>query len=496
MDDFYTVRDAKFYEFCSAMALQAKETPERTINAEVGYGGARMMDVRWLGRSSINKLVDCLFHLDSKKKAKLNMTGASAGNMVMASLAIILPMRYICCGLNNKKREERFLVNSANFRKNVGFEIPDQCACEAVRRIFDFFLELTALTEHPSWYEYSNNVREAYYPDDDEDRVVHIYAGEKFGRGKKLRGSPENRPKPPHYISQFTVKALFDGSETVESLLAFSEEAASGFSNLYIDAPVRYAISMYRAYAGIQGKVAISYIISRYLISECSYKAVGSSDIPDFDGLLDILSIKIGSKKLDSNEFVFDDILHYRPLTRIIHITRDVDNYAAQENYLSDMEAMNSMVDILINSVDVRDIVFPILSEIIWNRKHKRLRLKTSSIDLTRDVKVWTWDGKIPSFDDYDRLLLEEGIITQATVDIMSNTEGHLPNFTEITEEGANYIFELSPVSKHLFEIDKVNGLFEASLPALNAFQIKAAHIRNGHKIATFIQGTPFVALP
>lgn len=454
MEDFYTVRDAKFYEFCNAMALQAKENPERTINAEVGYGGTRLMDVRWLGRSSIDKLVDCLFHLDSKRIVKLNMTGASAGNVVMASLAIILPMRYLCCGLNNKKREKRFLVNPVNFKNSVGFEIPDKCACEAVRRIFDFFLELTAFTEHPSWYD--NDAEE-----DDEDRIT--------GRGKKLRGLPEN--KPSHKISQFAVKALFEGSETVESLLAFSEEAASGFSNLYIYAPVRYVVSMYRAIAGIQGKVAISYIISRYLISECSYRAMGSSDIPDPDVLSDILSIKIGSKKLDCDEYVFDDILHYRPLTRIVHTARNVDAYAAYEKYLDDMEAINSMVDILINSVDVRDIVFPILSEIIWKRKHKRLHFKTSSIDLTRDIKMWTWDGKIPSLDDYDSLLLEERIIPQTTVDIMSNTKGRLPNFTQITEEGANYIFELSPVSKHLFEIDNVNGLFEASLPALNSSQ-------------------------
>lgn len=484
MEDFYTVRDAKFYEFCSAMALQAKETPERTINAEVGYGGARLMDVRWLGRSSIDKLVDCLFQLDSKKKAKLNMTGASAGNVVMASLAIILPMRYICCGLNNNKREERFLLNPANFKKNVGFELPDKCTCEAVRRIFDFFLELTALTEHPFWYEYSND---ASGETDDLDGG--------YEERKKWRCSPEI--KQPHGISQLTVKALFDGSETVESLLAISEEAASAFSNLYIYAPVRYAYSMYRAITGIQGKVAISYIISRYLISECSYRATGSSDIPDPDGLQDILSIKIGSKNLDSNEYVFDDILDYRPLTRIVHTTQNIDDYAVHERYLDDMEATNSLVDILINSVDVRDIVFPMLSEIIWKRKHKRLRLKTSSTDLHRDIKTWTWDGKVPSLDDYDDLFLEEGTTPQITVDIMSNTNGHLPNFTDITEQGANYIFELSPVSKHLFEIDKVNGLFEASLPALNAFQIKAAHIRNdSHKLATFIQDTPFVALP
>nr|BDT63221.1 MAG: wsv269-like protein [Hemigrapsus takanoi nimavirus]GBG35344.1 wsv269-like protein [Hemigrapsus takanoi nimavirus] len=73
-------------------------------------------------------------------------------------------------------------------------------------------------------------------------------------------------------------------------------------------------------------------------------------------------------------------------------------------------------------------------------------------------------------------------MLSHNTVDIMSNTKGHLSSFTEATGGDANYIFEISPLGKHLFYTARVNSLFEAR------------YRRGGGKIATLKNGTPFIS--
>lgn len=474
--DRYTIRDVSFYDMCKAMKVQALDMPRHNINVECGYGGVRLLDCRWLGPVVFEELVDCVKILEREDGGSLNIVGSSAGNIITASLAILLPLRRLCCGFyNNTDRRRRFQVDQGAFIAATNLRIPpeDLCACDTVRRIYDFLFEITALSEHPSWCDYTEG-----------EANVEGASGTK--REKNIKKVSKTRSIPIKKLSYQTISNIFSGKQTVESTLSFSDEVASAFTNMYLSEPVRYATVMYRVIDDLQGKMNLAYILSRHLLTRCSTLQRPSEEIDPNSAAP--LSINIGSKDIQSDRFVFTDIVNLKPLSRLVPGLT-----LRPSDYKKDAEAMNEMLRTLISGVDMREIFFPILSEFIWKRKNKLLDLREDA-DPETVLRGWKWDGKVPSYDRHDDRLMKRTVLPQDTVDIMSNTKGHLPNFTEAMGGGANYIFEISPLGKHLFSTDSVNGLFQACTPGLNVFQIKAVHSRQGHKIATLINGTPFVS--
>ncbi|KAK3884964.1 hypothetical protein Pcinc_010807 [Petrolisthes cinctipes] len=263
---------------------------------------------------------------------------------------------------------------------------------------------------------------------------------------------------------------------------------------MYLNEPLRYATVVYRIVDDLQGKMNLAYLLSRHLVTRCSNRrdpyAAAAPPPPGTSGY----SIRLGSKNIDSNQFVFTDITDLRPLTRFMYkSSAAADSEASLLLFEGDAEAINDITNKLMLSVDVREIIFPVLSEVLWKRKNKLLNVRGDADSYTRSLS-WEWDGKVPSFNRYDDQLLRRAVIQQNIVNIMSNTKGRLPNYAEAVGRGSNYIFELSPLGKHLFSADEVNGLFEACTPGLNVYQIKKAHSQEGDKIATVIHGTPFIA--
>ena len=463
--DRYTLRDASFFNMCRAMKIQALDMPGYKINVECGYGGARLLDSRWLGPVVFDELADCINIMERGDGGSLNVVGASAGNVISASLAILLPLRHLCCGFDNTDRRRRFRVDRKAFFDATNLHIPpeDLCACDTVRRIYDFLFEITALSEHPSLY---------------------------YGTDEK--GAPETKMVSKTRSTSFeklsckTISNIFSGKQTVESILSSADNVASAFNNMYVNEPIRYLAVMYRVVDDLQGKMNLAYILSRHLLTRCTTLRLPSEEIgPNSTASL---SIVISSKDIQSNRFVFTDITHLKPLSRLVPGPK-----LAPSDYKNDAEAMNELLRTLISGVDVREILFPYASEILWKRKNVLLSLREDA-DIETVLHGWRWDGKVPSFDRHDVRLIKRTVFLQNTVDIMSNTKSHLPNFTETIGGGANYIFEISPLGKHLFSTDSVNGLFEACTPGLNIFQIGAAHPRRGNRIATLINGTPFVS--
>lgn len=400
--DNYTLRDASFYLMYKAMKVQAQDLPERNINVEFGYGGARLLDCRWLGPIVFDELIDCIRNLDG---GSLTVIGLSAGNIIAASLAILLPLRHLCCGFDNRHRKRQFQVNRDVFEKATNLRIPsgDLCACDTVRRIYDFLFETTALFEHPSY-------------------------------------------TPSHE----TILNMFSGEETVES--ALGSNVASTYTNMYINEPFRYAAVMYRVMDDLQGKMNLAYILSRFLLTRCAF--LGQTFFSTMPPTSSLLTINISSKDIQTNQFVFTDIANLRPLSRLVPGRPRV--------YKNDAEVMNQLLQTLMFSVDVREILMPVLSDFIWKRKYEMLSLREDA-DPETILHQWNWDGTVPSYNRHDTRLMKRAILLQDTVDIMSNTKGHLPNFSN---GGANYIFEISPLGKHLFSTDCVNGLFRACTPA------------------------------
>lgn len=441
------MRDVKFYLFAEAVAKRAKwirnnisGTTSASINVEFGYGGARLMDVRWTGFKSISKLCECLHYCGDN--LKLRVVGSSAGNIIAYSLATVLAMKGKCCGYNVKNPQRRGTnINRRLFYEASGLSIPANinCACECVRIIADLLLEIVAVQVHPAWH--------------DEDT-----RGEEYRTRRKL--------------STDTIREMFAGTKTAESVLSFSQgTAASGFSDLSVEAPVQYVLNMYRAIEGLEGRVGALYTLSRFLVLFC----VDWSNEHVYNPFFDVCEFYIGARKIvDDEGFVFTELvgMDYVPLVQLSPTT-----------VLNDVERFNRSMDILMDSIDVKEIVLPRIAQIIWQRMTKRLMLRNNKS--LSDIRNWRWCGRVPtprSFSPEDYELIER---RQICADIMTNSAtDYLPDF-EKTVPGEsknllcwNYVFELSPLGKHLFQLERVSGLFEASLPLISPWQLKVGRGR------------------
>ena len=409
------MRDIRFYNFAVAISRKAKQlksisntSNSLSINVEFGYGGARLMDVRWTGFKSITKLCECLYYCNSS--LKLRVVGSSAGNVIVYSLATILAMKGKCCGYNIQHPQKRGrIINRRLFYEATGLDIPEniECACEGIRTIFDFLLEEAAVKEHPT-----------------AQRVPTTDA----------------------------IREMFAGTQTAESLIT---QRVAAFSNLFENAPVRYALSLYRAISGLEGRVGTVYSLSRYLLLFC-IEWVNERAANSF---FDVCEFYIGARKIvDDEGFVFTDLVGMVPLVHLSPIT-----------FLDDVKRFNTSVDILMESIDVRGIILPYIFLVIWQQTIKRLKLRNDK-SLSR-IRNWRWNGKISTPRSFSREDYEMIVESQISADIMTNSDNeYLPDFEKVITRGAdnfscwNYIFELSPRGKHLFQLERVSGVFEAGL--------------------------------
>nr|BDT63045.1 MAG: wsv269-like protein [Trachysalambria curvirostris nimavirus] len=476
-----TVRDTKFYSLVDSLAKKAKWVSENvkdtsaSINVEFGYGGARLMDVRWTGLKSISRLCDCLQYCDGKR-LKLRAVGSSAGNIIVYSLAIILGLKGRCCGYDTKHPKRRGVITKRHLFKDIsGLDIPAEvgCACECLRIIADTLLEVAAIQEHPAWDnrddERGNATSTVSATTQEEDNGI---SGRNYER-LMLNGSRET--------SSVSIQDIFSGRETTESILSHGRgSAASGYTDLFAEAPIHYVLNMCRTIDKLEGRVGALYSLSRFLIMFC----VDWSTADDYrNPIIDRCEFYIGARKIEGDEgFVFLDLVsnNYIPLVAIV---------PRESSVREDVDRFNQSMDILMDSIDIREIVFPHLAEIIWQRRVKRLRLRRDKSMF--DIRNWTWDGRISTPKIYYNPDYEVHERRQVFTDIMTKTES-LPDFQRLVMDSErslvlcwNYIFELSPLGKHLFPIESVSGLFEASLPLVTPWQLKVVqNHRHGRKMA------------
>ncbi|AAK77801.1 ORF132 [White spot syndrome virus] len=478
-----SVRDVKFYTFMNVLAEKAKKIQRlnkdkgwrTSINAEIGYGGARLMDVRFTGRKSMDELARCLYNCDGEYTT-LRLVGSSAGNIIVYSLAFIMGIRGECCGFNvNNRLRMGKIIDRELFYKITGLNFPEtvKCTCDGVRAICDLFLEVAALQEHPAWHE-TKEVGKKQQQHFNE--FGSQYPGTKFNKRHKL--------------STKIIQQMFSEEKTMEQVLAFSEgTAASGFSDLYVEAPIQYVVNMYRAISNMEGRVGAMYNLSRVLILLCSRWEKKPGYKNDFYSKCEMY---IGSKKIvDDESFIFTDLItgDLVPLVRLAPSNEDIQR---------DVIRFNDSTDILMDSIDVRDVVLPVLSKIIWQNVSARLKLRNNK-SLSKLAK-WKWNGMVSTHDNFDSndYVIEHK--RQLAADIMSDSlsKNHLPNFSKtITEYDEkenkttplicwNYIFELSPMGKHLFPLEEVCGFYEASLPLITPWQLKVVQKKRGRQMVIY----------
>ena len=458
----FTVRDVKFYTFVAILAKKAKWIKNNiaepaSINAELGYGGARLMDVRWTGLKSIEKLCECINYCNGVD-LKLRVTGSSAGNVMAYSLAMILAVKGSCCGYDVKKTKRRGgNINRGLFYDASSLRIPQniKCACEAVRIIADLLLVVVAVQEHPSWH-------------DVDDEYPSSFAKEISGCSR-------------HTIPANTIQEMFSGNETAESVLSFSRgTAASGFSDIFVEAPIQYVIKMYRAIDGLEGRDGDLYSLSRYLLLFC---VTWDKEDEHVNPFFDRCEFYIGARKIvDDEGFVFTDLVGTDSVPLVNLISK-----ATTHAVKSDVKRFNESVDILMDSIDVREIVLPKVARFIWRRVQSRLKLRNNKT--IGDIKNWKWDGVVSSCRSYTRKDYEITERRQTASDIMTGSGGdYLPDFEKMIIDTTgvqdllcwNYVFELSPLGKHLFGLERVSALIEASLPLITPFQMKVSQRRRG----------------
>lgn len=109
------------YGMCRAMKVQALDMPSHNINLECGYGRTRLLDCRGLGPLVFDEFVNCVKKLEREDGGSLNVIGSSADNVISASLAILLPLRCLCCVAD---RRRRFQVDKDTFVAAKNLRIP------------------------------------------------------------------------------------------------------------------------------------------------------------------------------------------------------------------------------------------------------------------------------------------------------------------------------------------------------------------------------------
>ena len=475
-----TVRDAQFYRFVNVMAKRAKWIRNNlaagepaSINAELGYGGARLMDVRWMGLKTIERLCECI-HCCDGDSLKLRVTGSSAGNIIAYSLAMILAVKGRCCGYDVKQPKRRgTIIDRWLFYCTSGLRIARniKCACEAIRVTADLLFEMAAVQEHPAWHDSDCNDRH----DSGEQDNNSSSSGQVF---------PGLKSSTHHRIPTNTIQEMFSGKKTAESVLSFSQgTAASGFSDLFIEAPVQYALSMYRAIDRLEGRVGVLYCLSRFLVLFC---VVWDKNDGQMNPFFNRCEFYIGARKVTGDGgFLFTDLVG----TDSVPLVKLIGN-ATTPAVEDDVERFNNSVDILMDSIDVKEVVLPWVARVIWQRTLKRLNLKNNKTIV--DVRNWRWDGTVPTTRTIRHNDYETKERCQIASDIMTNSAGgYLPDFEKMVNDSTgregllcwNYVFELSPLGKHLFSLDRVSALIEASLPLVTPWQLNAVQKRRGRKM-------------
>ena len=156
-------------------------------------------------------------------------------------------------------------------------------------------------------------------------------------------------------------------------------------------------------------------------------------------------------------------------------------------NVAEDLEILHKSLDILVDSIDFKSVVSPLLSRLIYENRSTRLRIRDDCCTVD-NIRKWKWSGIVPTHTNYDPTLYKVENVPQITVDIMCEhtDDSILPNFAQIVQDhlysnddvvfSHNHVFEMSPHSKHLFAEDEIQSLVESVLPQQTAWQLRVLH--------------------
>ena len=155
-----------------------------------------------------------------------------------------------------------------------------------------------------------------------------------------------------------------------------------------------------------------------------------------------------------------------------------------------DCDNFNNSVDILLGSVDIREMLVPFsFPRRLRPRTGKRLVVKRPDGDFLSKISSWRWTGEVLSPSDSLKNYCEIATRTQTNIDVMTHTHGNLPNFEYFVKTRfknsytcANFVFEISPFAKHVFPEGQVLGHYEAITPKLTRKQLDALQRRKDGK--------------
>nr|BDT62448.1 MAG: wsv206-like protein [Melicertus latisulcatus pemonivirus] len=450
-------RDHSFITLSSVILKRLRRAIDHgdglNINVEFGYGGARAMDVRWTSPASFDVWRAILLELRGTSSMvsypRINLVGSSVGNLVLFSLSVLLPIAWRCCITSCRQnggtgRDRRLTIDLHTFRSETGLNLfPEStCVCDALRRLLDVFLEENAADDHP------------------------------LMRKTKTR----NRSRFKTFLSTET---------TLHQLLGNHPHSASAYTRLYTEDRLRYMVVMFRAIVKLESKLCSFYILARRILLSVATRPFMSSE-----PLAHRCAFFVASQSLAVSEFRIDRWLDTGTPNTLIPLVSLLDRKKGrheQSHELSqDAERFNRAMDLLLGSVDVRDMVMPVVSTVIMGVTPKRLLIKPGNESSASERDYFPTHRRpgqlclvayrerhvldimspnvrsLPEFDSYIRSLQkQEEMKTQLDI---------IPGYC------SNYVLELSPNSRHLFPSHRIAALVSGCSPPLPRDASASAH--------------------
>lgn len=451
-------RDRSFMILSTIILRRLRRAIDRSdslnINVEFGYGGARAMDVRWTGPATFavwrGILLELRDTLSMTSYPRINLVGSSVGNLIIFSLTTLLSVAWRCCVTTGRKyggtgRDRRLGIDLRIFNAETGLNyFPDTlCACDALRRLLDSLLEDTAGNDHPL-------LRKA---------------------------ETKNRNQFETFLSTQT---------TLHHLLDNHPHSASAYTRLFGEERLRYMVLMFRAITKLESKLCSFYILARQILQSVT------SQLTPTEPLGHRCAFFVASQSLNISEFRIDRWLDTGnpdtsiPLVSMVEGGRG--SPTSSDEFSEDAERFNRAMDLLLGSVDIRDMVIPVISTVIMGVMPRRLLVKPthlSSVDKSDYFPTHERPGQLcqvahrkrhvldimspnvrslPDFDSYVRRLQKQETGLQSDI---------LPTFH------TNYVFEMSPKSRHLFPSQRITALVSGcSPPPLLQIPAQSTHSR------------------